>query len=241
MRHFGIIGNPLEHSFSAKYFTDKFLREHIDADYRLLPMDDLHGIGEVLDAMAGLNVTLPYKQTIIPYLTDIDDTARAIGAVNVLRGRRGYNTDWIGFVESLRPLLCVEDKRALVLGTGGVSKAVQYGLRQLGIDFVSVSRTPHADVMTYEAVTADVLSEHTLIVNCTPLGMFPNVDSCPCLPYESIGSKHLLFDCVYNPEQTLFLRHGMQQGARVKNGLEMLHIQAEAAWRIWNENNQSEK
>lgn len=235
MKHFGIVGKPLEHSFSARYFTEKFLREGIDADYHLLPMDTIQGVTDVMDTLDGFNVTLPYKQAVLPYLTEIDPTAVAIGAVNVVRGRHGYNTDWIGFVDSIRPLLCEADRHALVLGTGGVSRAVVYGLHRLGLDCLSVSRTPHGDAIAYEEIDRSIMDTHTVIVNCTPLGMYPNVDSCPCLPYERIDSRHLLYDCVYNPERTRFLRRGEEYGARTKNGLEMLHLQAEAAWRIWNE------
>lgn len=235
MRHFGIIGNPLEHSWSAQYFTEKFRREGIDADYRLLPMADIHGVEEVMNALDGINVTLPYKQSIMAHLTDIDNTAQSIGAVNVVRGRKGYNTDWIGFVESLRPLLASSDRHALVLGTGGVSRAVQYGLRQLGMDCLLVSRNPYGEAIAYGEIDANLLNTYTVVVNCTPLGMYPIVDACPNIPYDLLDERHLLFDCVYNPEHTLFLRRGQEQGTRTKNGLEMLHLQAEAAWKIWNE------
>ncbi len=235
MRHFGIIGNPLEHSWSAQYFTEKFRKEGIDADYRLLPMADIHGVEEVMDVLDGINVTLPYKQSIMAHLTDIDNTAQSIGAVNVVRGRKGYNTDWIGFVESLRPLLASSDRHALVLGTGGVSRAVQYGLRQLGMDCLLVSRNPYGEAIAYGEIDANLLNTYTVVVNCTPLGMYPIVDACPNIPYDLLDERHLLFDCVYNPEHTLFLRRGQEQGTRTKNGLEMLHLQAEAAWKIWNE------
>lgn len=235
MRHFGVIGNPLGHSFSAEYFTEKFRREGIDADYRLLPLPDIREVEVLMERLDGFNVTLPYKQAVMPYLTDMDETAEAIGAVNVVRGRKGYNTDWIGFAESIRPLLHETDKHALVLGTGGVSKAVQYGLQRLGLDCLSVSRSPHGGAIAYEEIDESVMETYTVVVNCTPLGMQPQVDSCPCVPYEWIGSRHLLYDCVYNPERTLFFRHGEEHGARTKNGLEMLHLQAEAAWKIWNE------
>lgn len=235
MRHYGIIGFPLEHSFSARYFTEKFAREGIDADYRLYPIADITNVEEMLQTQDGMNVTLPYKQAVMPYLSEIDDVAHAIGAVNVVRGRKGYNTDWIGFVRSLQPLLLPTDTKALILGTGGVSKAVQYGLRTLGIPYTMVSRHPQAEVISYADITPQVLDGHAIIINCTPLGMYPNIATYPPLQYERLGAKHLLYDCVYNPGQTEFLRRGKQQGARTKNGLEMLYLQADAAWEIWNQ------
>ena len=239
MRHYGIIGFPLEHSFSAKYFSEKFAREHIDAEYSLYPLDKGEWtkgerLMDLLDSLDGFNVTMPYKQTIIPYLDRLDETAQAVGAVNVVHRRVGYNTDCIGFMESMRPLLRAEDKKALVLGTGGASKAVCYGLKQLGINPTLVSRTPKEGMLGYQDLTKEVIEAHSIIVNSTPLGMLPNIDSCPEIPYEWITARHLLFDCVYNPEETLFLRRGKAQGARVRNGMEMLTGQAQAAWKIWN-------
>ena len=226
------------HSFSAKYFSEKFGTLHIDAEYSLYPIEDLkkdeERLNELLDNLAGMNVTMPHKQTIIPYLDCLDETAEAVGAVNVIYRRVGYNTDCIGFMDSLRPLLRNYDRKALVLGTGGASKAVCYGLKQLGISPTLVSRTPKAGMIGYEDLTPGIMDAHTIIVNCTPLGMLPDVDSCAPIPYERITARHLLFDCVYNPEETLFLRKGKEQGAMVKNGMEMLTGQAKAAWRIWN-------
>ena len=237
MRHFGIIGFPLLHSFSAKYFSEKFEREHIEAEYSLypLPIGNLKlEIGHLLDSLDGFNVTMPYKQEIIPYLERLDDTAREVGAVNVVHRRVGYNTDCLGFMESIQPLLRKEDKQALVLGTGGASKAVCYGLKQLGVRPTLVSRKPKAGMLGYEDLTKDVMAAHTVIVNCTPLGMLPDVDSCPPIPYEMVTARHLLFDCVYNPEETLFLKKGKAQGAIIQNGIGMLYGQAKAAWAIWN-------
>ncbi len=237
MRHYGIIGFPLLHSFSAKYFSEKFAREHIDAEYALYPIgieDFRLKIEDLLSSLDGFNVTMPYKQTIIPYLNRLDETAQAVGAVNVVHQRVGYNTDCIGFMESMRPLLRAEDKKALVLGTGGASKAVCYGLKQLGVLPTLVSRTPKEGMLGYQDLPKEVIEAHSIIVNSTPLGMLPNVDSCPEIPYEWITARHLLFDCVYNPEETLFLRKGKAQGARVRNGMEMLTGQAQAAWKIWN-------
>lgn len=236
MRHFGIIGYPLLHSFSAKYFSEKFVREHIDAEYSLYPIevDSLKlKVERLLDSLDGMNVTMPYKQDIIPYLDRLDDTAAAVGAVNVVHRRIGYNTDCLGFMDSMRPLIRPYDQKALVLGTGGASKAVRYGLQQLGITPTLVSRTPQAGQIGYKDLTPEIMATHTIIVNCTPLGMLPDVNSCPDIPYELITAQHLLYDCVYNPEQTLFLSKGKAQGATTKNGMDMLIGQAKAAWTIW--------
>lgn len=238
MRHYGIIGFPLLHSFSAKYFNEKFTTEQIEAEYSLYPVQIGNlklEIGNLLDSLDGFNVTLPYKQEIIPYLERLDETAQAIGAVNVVYKRVGYNTDCLGFMESMRPLVREYDKKALVLGTGGASKAVCYGLRKLGFAPTLVSRTPKEGMLGYKELTETVMAEHTIIVNCTPLGMLPDVDSCPAIPYEMLSARHLLYDCVYNPEETLFLKKGKAQGCTIKNGLEMLYGQAKAAWKIWSE------
>lgn len=240
MKCFGLIGHPLGHSFSASYFAEKFASEGIDARYDNY---DLAGIEEVetLRRLSGFNVTIPYKQAIIPYLDGMSDEARAIGAVNTVRvenGRfYGYNTDVIGFCESLRDWLTKDNASvclALVLGTGGASKAVCYALTQLGIAWQLVSRTPKEGCLTYKDLRKETaLASIDLVVNCTPLGTFPNVDTSPDLPYESLNPAIRLYDLVYNPEETLFLRRGREQGCPVKNGLEMLHRQAEAAWKIW--------
>ena len=245
MRHYGIIGFPLVHSFSAKYFNEKFRREKIDAEYSLKPLPpspqgeeirigDEEQLKKLLNSLDGMNVTMPYKKAIIPYLERLDETAEAIGAVNVVYKRVGYNTDCLGFIDSIRPLLREGDKQALVLGTGGASKAVCYGLKKLGVTPTLVSRTPKEGMLGYEALTAEVLQEYTVIVNCTPLGMAPYIKSFPPIPYELITARHLLFDCVYNPEETVFLQKGKAQGATIRNGMEMLYGQAKAAWRIWN-------
>lgn len=237
MRHFGIIGFPLLHSFSAKYFSEKFANEHIDAEYSLYPIEENHLQEEakrLFASLDGMNVTMPYKQTIIPYLDSLDDTAQAVGAVNVVHQHIGYNTDCLGFMESIKPLLRPYDRKALVLGTGGASKAVCYGLRQSDIEPTLVSRTPHSGMLGYEDLTKDIMETHTIIVNCTPLGMLPKIDTFPPIPYEAITARHLLFDCVYNPEETLFLRKGKEQGAMTQNGMGMLIGQAKAAWKIWN-------
>ena len=210
MRHFGIIGYPLIHSFSAKYFNEKFESEKIDAEYSLYPTENLTGerMNELMNSLDGMNVTMPYKKDVIAYLDRLDETAEAIGAVNVIHDRVGYNTDCLGVIESIRPLLREYDKKALVLGTGGASKAVCFGLKKLGISPTLVSRTPQEGMLGYDDLTEAVMSDYTVIVNCTPLGMAPEEDTFPPIPYEYISARHLLFDCVYNP----FLTE--RQGAR---------------------------
>ena len=237
MRKYGIIGKPLEHSYSARYFTEKFMREGIDASYRLYEINDLSNIATLMHELHGFNVTYPYKQTIIPHLSAIDSVAAHIGAVNVVCQGKGYNTDWIGFRQSILPHLTQGDQRALVLGTGGVSKAVQYALQQMGIDYTLVSRREvrgeRREVIGYGELTKEVMDAHAIVVNCTPLGMYPDVESLPDIPYQHLTVKHLLYDCVYNPACTAFLRKGQEHGARTVNGLDMLYAQADAAWEIW--------
>lgn len=238
MTHFGIIGYPLHHSFSANYFNEKFQREGIEAEYSLYPIDDI-SLFPALQAekkLRGINVTMPYKQQIIQLLTSLDDTAKAIGAVNVIDARPdgqliGYNTDAIGFIESIRPLLQPSDRHALILGTGGASKAVQYGLQLLGLTTIKASRTPQADQIAYSDIR---LQDYQVIVNCTPLGMVPDTENMPPLHYEQLNAAQLLYDCIYNPEETQFLKAGKQHGCRCKNGIDMLYGQAIAAWQIWN-------
>lgn len=254
MTLYGLIGKPLGHSFSQKYFTDFFESNGIDAAYRpfeLPTIDDLPALVASLPFLAGLNVTLPYKQTVMRWLDTVEESARAIGAVNVIRLRRepsavgrcgidgvlleGYNTDVIGFRDSLTPLLVPHHRRALVLGTGGASKAVCHVLRQLDIVPVIVSRTPCEGQLGYEDIDAEVMARHTLVVNATPVGTYPATDVAPALPYQWLTPQHLCYDLVYNPSQTLFLQTAAAHGAATKNGLEMLHRQADAAWKIWNE------
>ena len=242
MRTYGLIGHPLSHSFSKKYFTEKFEREKIPGcRYELFP---LPAIGELPALLAreadlcGLNVTIPYKQQVIPYLHEMDDVVRGTGACNCIRiedGRlHGHNTDVTGFERSLVPMLKPVHDKALVLGTGGAAKAVHYILRKLQIPFREVSRNASRDVLSYAQLDADTVRAHRLIVNTTPLGMYPEVSACPDIPYEGIGPDHYLYDLVYNPERTLFLQRGEERGAAVANGAEMLVIQAEESWRIWN-------
>ena len=242
MTKYGIIGYPLGHSFSRGFFTEKFARESIDAQYLNFEIPDVAMLSDVLrdnPELRGLNVTLPHKQAVIPLLDEMSEEAMEIGAVNVIRVRngklKGFNSDIIGFTNSIKPLLQPHHKKALVLGTGGASKAIRVGLNRLGIEWTYVSRSPRDGMVTYEDITAETLQEYTVIVNCSPVGMFPKVDAAPAIPYELLSPQHLLFDCVYNPEETLFMKKGRKQGATVKNGLEMLHLQAAASWNFWNE------
>ena len=247
MTTYGLIGYPLGHSFSRKFFTEKFEKEGIDAQYLNFEIPSIEEFPEVIKnhpELRGLNVTIPYKQQVMQYLDDISEEAKAIGAVNVVKCQlstvncqphlTGYNSDVIGFVESIKPLLQPHHKKALILGTGGASKAIRYGLeKKLGLDTLFVSRSAREGMITYEEVTAEVLKEYEVIVNCSPVGMFPHVDECPALPYEAMNENILLYDLVYNPLETLFMKKGAAQGATVKNGLEMLHLQAIASWEFW--------
>lgn len=242
MTKYGIIGNPLGHSFSKGFFTEKFAREGIDAEYLNFQIPEIGKLTEVLrenPELRGINVTLPYKTEIIPFLDELSDEAREIGAVNVVQIRnghlKGFNSDIIGFTKSIQPLLKPHHQKALILGTGGASRAIRVGLTRLGLEWKYVSRTPHEGMITYEDITAETLREYEVIVNCSPVGMFPKVDGCPAIPYEFLTPDNLLYDLVYNPETTLFMKKGALQGAVVKNGLEMLHLQAIASWEFWNE------
>ena len=248
---FGLLGYPLGHSFSRAFFNDKFAREGIPAEYLNFEIPDIGQLPNILaehQDLRGFNVTIPYKQAVIPYLDRLSDEARAIGAVNVVKVDRsaertiltGYNSDVIGFTESIRPLMQPHHKRALVLGTGGASKAICHGLEKLGIEWRYVSRHRSQtgedghESFTYSDITPALLADYTVIVNCTPLGMFPNTDAAPTIPYAALSPRHLLYDLVYNPEVTEFMRQGRRFGATVKNGLEMLHLQALASWDFWN-------
>lgn len=242
MNTYGLIGYPLGHSFSRKFFTEKFAKEGIDAQYLNFEIPSIEEFPNIIknsSTLRGLNVTIPYKQQVMQYLDDISEEAKAIGAVNVVKvgkeGLTGYNSDVIGFVNSIKPLLKSHHKKALILGTGGASKAIRYGLEEkLGIETLFVSRKAHEGIITYKDVTADMLQEYEVIVNCSPVGMFPHANECPSLPYEAMNAAHLLYDLVYNPEETLFMKEGAARGATVKNGLEMLHLQALASWDFWN-------
>lgn len=241
---YGLIGYPLGHSFSQDFFNRKFEAENIDARYvnfEIRSIDEFPGLISDNPALKGLNVTIPYKRDVIAALDEIDDEARRVGAVNVIKFERregktvlrGYNSDVIGFRDSLTPLLTDSHKAALVLGSGGAAKAVRYVLETLGIEALTVSRTPGADAISYKEVDAAIIGSHHLIVNTTPLGMYPHVDECPDIPYHLLTPDHLCYDLLYNPDVTLFMKKSSQAGAVVKNGLEMLLLQAFAAWEIW--------
>lgn len=245
MDKYGLIGYPLGHSFSIGYFNEKFHNEHINAAYINFEIPSIDDFIEVVDSnpeLRGLNVTIPYKEQVIDYLDSLSPEAKAIGAVNVIRVThkgsktllKGFNSDVIGFTRSIEPLLERHHRKALILGTGGASKAVNYGLKSLGLETMFVSRTKRNGVLTYDEITPGIVREYNVIVNCTPLGMYPKTDVCPALPYEAMDSHTLLYDLLYNPDETLFMAKGREQGAVVKNGLEMLLLQAFASWEFWN-------
>ena len=244
MDKYGLIGYPLGHSFSISYFNEKFKNEGIDAVYENFEIPSIENFLEVVETnpnLRGLNVTIPYKQKVMSYLDYISPEARSIGAVNVIRIERkgtktvlkGYNSDVIGFTQSIEPLLESHHKKALVLGTGGSSKAIAYGLHSLGVETVFVSRYERPGTIQYDKLTPEDVKEYNVIVNCTPCGMYPHTDECPLLPYEAMDSHNILYDLIYNPDKTLFMRKGAAQGATVKNGLEMLLLQAFASWEFW--------
>lgn len=244
---YGLIGYPLGHSFSRGYFNDKFTAEGIDAEYVNFEIPDIDDIAEVWQrqGLSGLNVTIPYKEKVIPFIDGLDDEAAEIGAVNVIKIVRdprnpgqfkkiGYNSDVVGFRNSIRPLITPARDKALILGTGGAAKAVRQGLATLGIKPTFVSRTAREDVITYSDLTPEVMESHKVIVNTTPLGMYPKIEQCPDIPYHLLTPDHLLYDLVYNPDMTTFLKRGAERGSETKNGLEMLLLQAFEAWHIWN-------
>lgn len=243
MRLFGLIGKTLSHSFSQAYFEEKFRREGInDATYSLFELADISLVPALIREhpdLIGFNVTIPYKQQITPFLDELSEEASAVGAVNTVVIQRtdnhihttGHNTDIIGFRQSLQDIEIPD--RALVLGTGGAAAAITYVLEKMGCACTAVSRNPERG-LPYSALTTEIVAQHRLIVNCTPLGTFPNVHEKPDIPYEGISGKHFLYDLVYNPAETAFLQEGRLRGARVRNGLQMLHAQAEAAWSLVN-------
>jgi shikimate dehydrogenase len=242
MSKFGLIGKHIDYSFSKTFFTKKFKNEGLPHSYQnfdIKAIDEFPKIIKSTTNLKGLNVTIPYKEVIIPYLDQLDETAQKIGAVNTIKlteeGKLiGYNTDYYGFKKSIVPYLKSNHKNALILGTGGASKAIAYALKQLGIRFNYVSRTSFNEAdYTYDMLTEDIITEHQIIINCTPLGTHPNVNDCPEIPYDSISKTHILFDLIYNPQETRFLAIGKQKGAIICNGLNMLELQAEKAWKIW--------
>ena len=258
MKKYGLIGYPLTHSFSKKYFTEKFEREGLDNyEYELYPLPNLSDLPELINSipdLCGLNVTVPHKIGVMFYLDKVGPAAKEIDAVNCIKivnhqpveaffsgelssmqvRLEGYNTDAYAFEESLKPLLKKHHSKALILGTGGASRAVAYVLKNLGISFKKVSRRAAGKQLSYKKLDAEILKEYTLIINTSPVGTSPNIAECPEIPYEFLTPKHLLYDLVYNPVETEFLKRGKARGAAIKNGLEMLHLQAEKSWEIWN-------
>lgn len=237
MKTYGLIGKNISYSFSRNYFANKFKKEDIkNSQYINFDIDNLSELNNIFNTdNFGFNVTIPYKEAIIPYLDSLDFHAEKIGAVNTIKlenGKKiGFNTDWIGFKKSIEPLLNSHHTKALILGTGGASKAVIYALDQLKIETLVVSRYGE---ISYEDLSEEIIQNHAIIINCTPVGTFPNVDAAPEIPYHFITKNHLAYDLIYNPAETLFLKKCKEKGAVVKNGLEMLEIQAEASWKIWN-------
>lgn len=244
MKLYGLIGHPLSHSFSKKYFTEKFEKGKIEGcKYELFDIDSIEKFPSLLNQttnLKGLNVTIPYKESVIPYLTELSSEAKEIGAVNTIKieGDKliGYNTDYFGFKQSLKPFIEINHERALILGTGGASKAVAYALKSININCLFVSRNPKNDnEISYQDVNEYVIKHHQIIVNTTPIGTFPNIAEKPKIDYNLITSGHLMYDLVYNPAETLFLKEGKQRGAITLNGYQMLQLQAEKAWKIWHQ------
>lgn len=242
-KSYGLIGYPLSHSFSKKYFTEKFVKENItDCEFNAFAIEKIDLLPQLIKdnpTLKGLSVTIPYKESVIPFLGELDVTAKKIGAVNCIKitdGKLiGYNTDAFGFKQSIKPFLESHHERALIIGTGGASKAVEYVLKEIGLSCHFVTRTKTSEnQFTYDELNENMINAFKLIVNASPVGMFPNVDNAPKIPYEFISSAHLLYDLVYNPAETEFLKRGKAKGAATVNGLSMLHQQAEEAWRIWN-------
>jgi shikimate dehydrogenase len=248
MNVYGLIGYPLGHSFSKKYFSGKFEKEGLSEyqylNFEIESIELFPSIFVKYPEIRGLNCTIPYKQLVMQYLDEIDEETRQVGAVNTIKPLRtanglklkGYNTDIIGFERSLKPMLNEKHKRALILGTGGASKAIKHILTKLGIEYLSASieNDFFEKEIRYEQIDRKMIEERLVIINATPLGTFPKIDNCPSIPYEYLTNDHVLFDLVYNPEVTLFMKKGIEKGAKVKSGLEMLHGQAEASWEIWN-------
>jgi len=241
MAKYGLIGSNISHSFSKTFFTIKFEREKRSDSYHNFDVECIERVKDIIkkhDDLRGLNVTIPFKESVLPMLDFVNKEAKAIGAVNTIKiknnGRLyGYNTDHYGFAKALTPFLPLAQNTALILGTGGSSKAVAYVLETLGFKVSYVSRTKKNNGYSYKELNREIIKKHTLIVNCTPLGTFPNIDDCPNIPYEFIGRDHVLFDLIYNPKQTEFLKRGFLQGAKISNGIKMLEFQAKKAWQIW--------
>lgn len=243
MSKFGLIGKNIDYSFSRGYFSEKFKNENLEHTYQNFDIDTINSFSKIIENtpnLKGLNVTIPYKETIIPFLDKLEKKATKIGAINTIKLTKkgkliGYNTDYYGFKKSIEPYIKSYHKKALILGTGGASKAIAFALKKLKIPFDYVSRS-ESDLVkyTYSSLTKNIISEYQIIINCTPVGTYPNLNVCPQIPYEAINSNYLLYDLIYNPEETKFLTLGKLKGAKICNGLRMLELQAEKAWEIWN-------
>jgi len=243
MKIFGLVGRNISYSFSEKYFSEKFKNENIEASiYKNFDIPEITYFPQIIKknkGIKGLNVTIPYKEEIIPYLDKLSVKAEEIGAVNTIKITRkgnlkGFNTDAYGFEKSLAPLLKTHHTKALILGTGGASKAVAWALKKLGITYKYVSRNPDKQQFSYSDISKEIMCDYTVVVNCTPLGTFPDIENCPELNYNHFSQKHIAFDLIYNPPETRFLKQAKQNGAVTINGLQMLTFQAEKAWEIWN-------
>lgn len=242
-KRYGLIGKNIDYSFSRTYFAEKFEKlKNKNSEYVNFDIQTISEFGDLLESqknLRGLNVTIPYKQSIIPYLDSLSKKAKAIGAVNTIQitksGKlKGYNTDWYGFYYSLKPLLKFHHKRALILGTGGASKAIEYALKKLGLKYTFVSRTKDINTLLYSELTEEIMSKYTLIINTTPVGTFPDIEQIPEIPVEYLSERHIVYDLIYNPEETALMKAATLKGAKVKNGYEMLVLQAEKAYKIWN-------
>jgi shikimate dehydrogenase len=243
MQEYGLIGRNISYSFSEGYFTNKFKELGItDCEYSTFDLSDISELKELLESkpnLNGFNITIPYKEEVLAFLDEMDESAKAIKAVNTVKIENGkligFNTDTFGFRTSIKPFFEPQHRKALILGTGGAAKAIAFVLEQLGVDYFYVSRNPKAEKeISYSDLTKEAITNFPFIINCSPVGTFPDVDKCPDIPYDGITPTHLLYDLIYNPEETLFLKKGKDRGASTVNGLSMLHHQAEEAWRIWN-------
>ena len=239
---YGLVGKSISYSFSEKYFTEKFKKNKIqNCTYKNFDLNNIKDIVSILkeNDLKGLNITIPYKEQVLSYLDEIEDNAKLIGAINTIKINKdktltGYNTDFIGFINTLRPHINSNCKKALILGTGGASKAIEYGLKKLNIESKKISRNKKKGDLTYQEIDSDIIKEYQIIINTTPIGTYPDIENCPDIPYKYLTKKHICYDLIYNPDETTFLRKSKKKGAITINGLRMLEIQAEESWKIWN-------
>ncbi len=242
-KRFGLLGRNISYSFSKGYFSEKFQKENLpNCTYENFDIPDITHFSELIAThlpINGMNVTIPYKEQVIPFLDKLSKKASVIGAVNTIKFSKkgkliGYNTDYYGFMKSLKPLLQKHHKKALILGTGGASKGVAFALKELNIEYLFVSRSEKENTLTYEQINAAIFNEYLIVINCSPVGTSPNTEAYPLIPYECLSDKHIAYDLIYNPEETTFLKKAKSQGAQTKNGMDMLVFQAEKSWKIWN-------